>query len=247
MKSHALNMLKRTYLASLIAVALFVVMPTFSAHAENTHGMTEHAAGVAEEVKEMAHDAAHDVANVAHHGANELHGSAHEEGSAGLPQLDPSTYPSQLFWLAVAFILLYIFFSKKTLPEVSSVVENRKNHIRNDLETAEQLKKEVEEAQHSYEKSLSGARSKATKAMEDANAKAADKQTKEIEAFKAKADQKISDIAASMEKARDKAMKDMDAIVAEVSKDAAQKIVGIDLDIKKAQTVVKALNSKKAA
>lgn len=171
-----------------------------------------------------------------------------EASSGGLPQLDPSTYPSQIFWLIIAFALLYYFFSSKTLPEVSSVLENRKDRIANDLSTADQLKQEIDSAQSTYENSLRGARDEATKVLAATNAKNAEKAAKEAEKFRAKADKDIAAIEQDINKAKADAMDDMNVIVAEVSKEAAQKIVGLkDLDIKKAQTVVKALNRKKAA
>lgn len=178
--------------------------------------------------------------------AKQAHGE--EASSGGLPQLDPSTYPSQIFWLIIAFALLYFFFSAKTLPEVSSVLENRKDRIANDLSTADQLKNEIDDAQAKYEGSLGDARTKAAKALADTNAKIADKAFKENEKFRAEADKQMAALEKEIDKAKTEALDDMNAIVAEVSKEAAQKIVGIkNLDIKKAQTVVKALNQKKAA
>ena len=171
----------------------------------------------------------------------------HEASSGGLPQLDPSTYPSQIFWLIVAFILLYMFFSSKTLPEMSTVMENRKDRISNDLNTAEQLKNDIEAAQKNYEASLTGARDKAAKTLADTNAKIAEKAAKENDAFRETADKEIAALEKEITKAKKDAMNDMNAIVAEVSQEAAEKIVGLKLDIKKAQTVVKALNQKKAA
>ena len=44
----------------------------------------------------------------------EGHGAEHAS-SGGLPQFDPAWFPSQLFWLAVTFALLYVIFAKKTL------------------------------------------------------------------------------------------------------------------------------------
>lgn len=183
------------------------------------------------------HEATSHAADAAHHG----------ESSGGLPQLDPSTYPSQIFWLVIAFVLLYFFFSSKTLPEVSSVLEKRKDRISNDLGTAEQLKEEIEEAQTTYEDSLSGARDKAAKTLADTNAKIAEKAAKETEKLNDKAVKEINALESEIQKAKQAAMDDISSVVAEVSHEAAQKIVGMKLDPKKAQTVVKALNEKKAA
>ena len=52
------------------------------------------------------------------------YGGGHYAEVEGLPQLDFTTYSSQIFWMFVFFILLYVFFAKKTLPEISSAVES---------------------------------------------------------------------------------------------------------------------------
>lgn len=189
-------------------------------------------------------DVQHVLAAKSSHG-----GENHQDAgsSGGLPQLDPTTYPSQIFWLIIAFGLLYIFFSSRTLPEVSSVLENRKDRISNDLNMAEQLKTDIETAQQTYEDSLKGARNKATKTLADANVKITEKATLKSDEFRTQAEKDIAALEKDIEKAKIDAMDDMNEIVAEVSQEAAEKIVGLKLDIKKAHTVVKALNQKQAA
>ena len=49
-----------------------------------------------------AADAAHGAADAAHHAADAAH------GSGGMPQLDTTSYPSQIFWLAVSFAILFL-------------------------------------------------------------------------------------------------------------------------------------------
>jgi len=65
-------------------------------------------------------------------------------GQISLPQLDTSTFPTQLFWLAVSFTLLYLLLSRVTLPRVRRLVGAREERISGDLERAEQLRSEAE-------------------------------------------------------------------------------------------------------
>ena len=59
-------------------------------------------------------ETAHELAVEGAHGAGmEDHG-----GGVGLPQFDPSSFPSQMFWLAVTFAILYLFFSNKTAADI---------------------------------------------------------------------------------------------------------------------------------
>jgi F-type H+-transporting ATPase subunit b len=49
--------------------------------------------------------------------------------SALLPQLDISTYWSQIFWLIVTFSVLYLSLSKVFLPNIMSLVKRRQDYM----------------------------------------------------------------------------------------------------------------------
>lgn len=78
-----------------------------------------------------------------------------------MPQLDPSSFPSQLFWLTVSFILLYVVMARYVLPHIQNVLESRKERIAHDLDRASMLKVEAENAKTAYELALSEARAHA--------------------------------------------------------------------------------------
>ncbi len=90
-----------------------------------------------------------------------LSASAEAAEKGGLPQLDASTYPSQLFWLAVTFLTLYLAMQFVFLPRLGGIIEERRNRIADDLDQAAEFKREAEEAEISYNKALADARAKA--------------------------------------------------------------------------------------
>ena len=49
---------------------------------------------------------------------------------AGMPQLDPTYWASQAFWLVLVFTILYISISKFYLPKIKDNLENRENKIK---------------------------------------------------------------------------------------------------------------------
>ena len=59
---------------------------------------------------------------------------------AGMPQLDPTYWASQVFWLIVVFTILYISVAKFYLPKIKSNLDNRENKIKEDLESANKFK-----------------------------------------------------------------------------------------------------------
>ena len=64
---------------------------------------------------------------------------------AGMPQLDPTYWASQAFWLILVFSILYISISKFYLPKIKENLDNRENKIKEDLENANKFK-ELSEA-----------------------------------------------------------------------------------------------------
>ena len=78
-----------------------------------------------------------------------------------MPQLDPSLFPTQLFWLFVTFLALFLVAWKVALPRITEVLDARQTRIDGDLEKAQALKSEAEEVMAAYEKTLAAATTEA--------------------------------------------------------------------------------------
>lgn len=93
-------------------------------------------------VASMAQEAAHDGAEVAEH------------KSGGLPQLDPTYYASQLFWLLVSGLLMYVLLARVVIPRVSRITQGRTDKVRHDLEQAARIRSDVEDVKVIYTRQL---------------------------------------------------------------------------------------------
>lgn len=73
---------------------------------------------------------------------------AAEAEQAGMPQLDfANRYTlTQVAWLAVIFVVLYILLAYGALPRVESVLQNRAQRLSNDLEAARAAKADSDAA-----------------------------------------------------------------------------------------------------
>jgi len=143
-----------------------------------------------------------------------------------MPQLDLSTWPPQLFWLAVTFLALYFVISRVAIPRTGGVIALRKSTIDGDLAKAKNLKDETENAVRSYEAALADAKAKAHAiALENRN-----ELNTEIEAERAKLDAALGAKIAAAEKkvaaSRDKALEDVAAMAAEIAGDIVQQLTG---------------------
>jgi F-type H+-transporting ATPase subunit b len=93
--------------------------------------------------------------------ATNAHSEAPGGAKAPFPPLQAENFPSQLFWLAICFIALYVLMSRLGLPRVGGIIAARSATIENDLGEANRLKQETESAIAAYEKTLADARSNA--------------------------------------------------------------------------------------
>ncbi len=153
------------------------------------------------------------------HGAAD---AAHAAEAAGMPQLDFSTFPNQIFWLIVTIVAIYLILTKIALPRIASVLAERKGTITNDIAAAEELKLKAVEAEKAYQKALAEARAEAQKIA----AEARDEIKAELDKATDKADAEIAargeESAARIAEIRDSAL----ASVEVVARDAAAEIVG---------------------
>lgn len=87
-----------------------------------------------------------------------------------MPQLDPTWFVSQLFWLFVCFTILYLLLSRLILPPLQGVITSRKGVIANDLGAAQDFKSRAEQAKLSYENTLAKSREAAQSLISEAEA-----------------------------------------------------------------------------
>ncbi len=94
------------------------------------------------------------------------------------PPFASETFASQLFWLAITFGALYWLMSKVIVPQISTILEDRRRKVETDLANAEAARTEAEAAGAAYEKALADARGNAQAIAADTHAKvAADAET----------------------------------------------------------------------
>ena len=88
-----------------------------------------------------------------------------------MPQLDTTWFASQIFWLIIAFVTLYWLLSRKALPRLAEILEARQDRIAADLDEAERLRREAEEALASYQQAIARAQEEAHRLLAETQAR----------------------------------------------------------------------------
>lgn len=163
-----------------------------------------------------------------------------------MPQLDFATFPTQIFWLCITFLLLYLVMWKVVIPRISGVLEERQSRVENDLERAEQLQLEATSVLAAYEDSISNGKLEAQKIIQEATLQIAESQAhREAEAL-----ERISAITAEAEgkinAARNDAIADIRSVAAELVQITVLKLSGSEVSKEEALSTVETVNQETA-
>jgi len=86
---------------------------------------------------------------------------------AGMPQLNPEFWISQIFWLIFIFSFLYLIVSKIFIPKITYSIESRKSRIVNDLNETQKLKESAEQKLKEYNKIIENSKKEAKKIIDN--------------------------------------------------------------------------------
>lgn len=156
-----------------------------------------------------------------------------------MPQLEQiDTFASQLFWLVVTFVGLYLFLRVVALPKISTVLEQRQSRISADLEKAALLKEEAEAVLAEYEKAAEEGRAKAQAAIREAQEELSAEAAKRHEALGEKLAQQVREAEERIAKEREDAVKNIRDVAVDLAQTATERLVGTKVDAKSAGTAV---------
>ncbi len=150
--------------------------------------------------------------------------NAFAEGS--VPQMDPSSFPNQLFWLAITFVALYVVVSKMVVPSVSSVLDAREATIADAIAKAEAFKQHAEQTRGNFEAGSQSARVRAADMLSKAQADAAKAQADAMAALNATLDEQSAKAASALQKSMASASKEVEASSAELARAMVEKLLG---------------------
>ena len=178
------------------------------------------------------------MATTTHTNTEAAHGADHAAEAVGMPQLDFSSFPNQIFWLIVTLVAIYLVLSRVALPRIASVLAERQGTITKDIARAEELKQAAVDAEAAYNKALADARSEAQEIIAAAKADI----QKELDAAVAVADAEISAKAAESKKSitaiRDSAMTSVTDVANDIAKDIVSAVSTAKIDAKSLKAAV---------
>ena len=141
-----------------------------------------------------------------------------------MPQLEITTYPSQIFWLVISFLLLYLIMSRIIIPRISSVIKSRETEIKNNIHISEQMYKDTEIINDEYEETKKNIENEARQIINHLKETTNKKITKSTELLKKRLEQKLKKNEQEIINKKKKALKEINKISLNLSEEILKKL-----------------------
>ena len=141
-----------------------------------------------------------------------------------MPQLEITTYPSQIFWLVVSFLILYLIMSRIIIPRISSVIKNRESEIKNNIHIAEQMYKDTEIINNEYEETKKNIENEARGIINHLKETTSKKINNSTELLKKRLEQKLEKNEQEIINKKKKVLKEIKKISLNLSEEIIRKI-----------------------
>lgn len=141
-----------------------------------------------------------------------------------MPQLDTSTFASQLFWLCICFFTMLFIMSKIIIPKIADILEQRQRKIDSYLNKAYQIKLQAEEALKKYQDALADATQKANASLVETQNELNTLIEKKQQDLDLRLHKKIMEGEAEIEQSREDALNKVKSISEELALDIIKKI-----------------------
>ena len=149
---------------------------------------------------------------------------------AGMPQLDPEYWPSQIFWLIIIFLTIYILISKIFIPKIKGSIDMREDKIRKDLEEAKTFKEQAELKLKEYNSLMEAAKLDVKKIISKSRQKLNNDMQIKREEIQKKIDGEISNAEKEIKKLKNDSSGKVSLISQDIVSNLVKDIFGEDLN-----------------
>jgi F-type H+-transporting ATPase subunit b len=162
-------------------------------------------------------------------------------GHGGFPPFDTTTFPSQIFWLAITFAILLVFLWRFVVPRIGGTINARKGRIARELAQAEQDRREADQAYTTYQNTLIEARQRARALIEENRTQVRANVERAEKAADTQADRALSEAEARLAQLRGEARDHIRRAAEEAAAGIVQRLIGESVSPEEAAQAVAAL------
>ena len=162
----------------------------------------------------------------------------------GMPQLNPEYWVSQIFWLIIIFVSLYVVLSKLILPKISKNLETRKSQILDNLDQAEKFKEKAEKKTKEYEKILNETKNEAKVIMTESKKLVNQSIRKKRDHLKKEIEKEVHKTEEEIKLFKKNSINNINKIAIETSSNIVKSIINLDLNKSNVSAIVEDISKK---
>ena len=147
--------------------------------------------------------------------------SASNNGAVGMPQLDFSTFPNQIFWLVIFCVILFAIVKLFIIPRMEDIFANRRKIIDGNVAKAEEIRLRVKEIEKKIEEELQKAKSQCDEIMNISGNNIKEQMALALEDSKIATTQLINEAEGRLKELRDGS----EAAIEKISEELASEII----------------------
>ncbi|MFT5439443.1 MAG: F-type H+-transporting ATPase subunit b [Alphaproteobacteria bacterium] len=155
-----------------------------------------------------------------------------------MPQLDPTYFPTQLFWLVICFVILYLVMWKIALPRIADVLRERQERVDDDLEKAESLKADAQQVLETYQKTMADGRNEAQSILRTAKEKISADGAARLTELSERLATETANAEARIAEAQQEALANIRGVAVETAQAAATRLIGREVSSADADSAV---------
>ena len=144
-----------------------------------------------------------------------------DNNAVGMPQLDFSTFPNQIFWLVVFCVVLFAIVKFFIIPRMEDIFANRRKIIDGNIAKAEEIRLRVREIEKQIEEELQKAKSQCDEIMNTSGNNIKEQMALALEDSKIATTQLISEAEGRLKELRDGS----EAAIEKISEELASEII----------------------
>ena len=163
---------------------------------------------------------------------------------AGMPQLDPTYWASQAFWLVLVFSILYVSIAKFYLPKIKKNLDDRENKIKEDLDEANNLKNLSEKKLKEYNNTIENSKKEVLKILLESKKKLDKDIRNKKELMEKQIETEISKAQKEILNLKDNSINSINNISQEITSNIIEKISGEKLNESSIKATVEEISKK---
>ena len=144
-----------------------------------------------------------------------------DNSAVGMPQLDFSTFPNQIFWLVVFCVVLFAIVKFFIIPRMEDIFANRRKIIDGNIAKAEEIRLRVSEIEKQIEEELQKAKSQCDEIMNTSGNNIKEQMALALEDSKIATTQLINEAEGRLKELRDGS----EAAIEKISEELASEII----------------------